>query len=818
MRILEELGIFIISLALALAILGVAAVMLYYFNPQQPVDHAKAAFYPLVKPINATHVWLGVKPSADKVEVVELKYQHKGGWVDVPVARFTADRAVWLNATDGRPVAVPCSANVTVATRYGTASRAASFTPVCLQRQPQIRDDLTVLLEQMVSYGSYVLDYVAYKSTPVLTAYFGFGSMHIGFQNVGPFPYVAVRFSPNGSGLWPPSVYAVSLAPGEHRNIGDIPSGEPWLPMPEGICKLMPAPRYYVYTDGVCSVMYRWMNIYVYWNDTLEIWINNVRVYNGTPPAAAAEYTAPQGFTVVFDPDAGKLEIRYPSIVYECHVIRKECAPYYWGQRTALTLPVERGVTQWSGWVEMINTLAPTSHVVMGGEYSVPWNVMPAGPYVGRSGGFELFGVVPPFEVYSVYAAINGSGLVVRIGDPNCGASERCIRTFFYPQPGAYRIDTGINMPAGVPVYIDRNYMIAVTSTFSQSYCGGGGRFARCATISWYVPGVSYAVFIRPTGGSESWHIGSGPYTCIIRTDGFRNTVAFEEKAWQIDCGKWGGPWGNEWESLGVVRLVFNRNYTVSVYKDGQYLYNVPVYVCARPGCGFGPWAPTQRLTIPVSWGPDGIAMGVARFVHNKDSEGYSASVGYGGGIVYVYGTQTAAMPFYYRYNLTGAYPYRLEVDIFTAEKNITQAGDWIYINVTYSGHLKLYLGDQLVAYDALYGWTVRRDYVPPPPRYYEPGEPEPTCVPQKVKKSKGLEHGNLQKGDDGYSVEVRKVYEVREFGCGVDRTYEEKITAAVYTVDGNSYHTRDPNNNVCGYQPAENCGGTVYCGECRGG
>jgi hypothetical protein len=134
MQILEELGTFVVSLALALTILGVAAVMLYYFNPQQPVDYAKAAFYPLVKPLNATHVWLGVKPSADKVEVVELKYQYRRRWVDVPVARLTADRSVWLNTTDGRPVAVPCSANVTVATRYGTASRAVSFTPVCLQR------------------------------------------------------------------------------------------------------------------------------------------------------------------------------------------------------------------------------------------------------------------------------------------------------------------------------------------------------------------------------------------------------------------------------------------------------------------------------------------------------------------------------------------------------------------------------------------------------------------------------------------------------------------------------------------------------------
>ena len=241
--------------------------------------------------------------------MVELKYQYRGRWVDVPLARFTADRAVWLNTTDGRPVAVPCSANITVATRYGTASRAVSFTPVCLQRQPQLRDDLTVLLQQMVSYGSYVLDYVAYKSTPILTAYFGFGSMHIGFQNVGPFPYMAARGAPTGGGPWPPSVQALVLTPDNYyNNVYEIRSSEPWTDsvMNKDICNF--------HGRGACSVMYRWMNVYVYWNDTLEIWINNVRVYNGTPPASAANFTAPQGFTVTFDPGAGTLAVKYPSV------------------------------------------------------------------------------------------------------------------------------------------------------------------------------------------------------------------------------------------------------------------------------------------------------------------------------------------------------------------------------------------------------------------------------------------------------------------------------------------------------------------------
>jgi len=402
---------------------------------------------------------------------------------------------------------------------------------------------------------------------------------------------------------------------------------------------------------------------------------------------------------------------------------------------------------------------------------------------------------------------------VVRMGMPNCGVSEQCIRTFFYPQPGAYQIDTGIKTPAGVPVYIDQNYIIAVTSTFHETYCGGSSSpFSKCATVMWrLLPGVEKAVIYNPGSSGENWWIGTGPYTCNIRTDGFRNTVAFEGKYWQIDCGYYDYTYWPPWRSLGVVKLVFNNDYTVSVYKDGQYLYKVPVYVCKGPliTCGFGPWAPTQKLAIPVFWGPGGIAVGIVPFVHIKNS------LGYGSGLTYVYDAQTVAMPFYYRYNLTGAYPYRLEVQIDMAEKQIANNTEWVYIHVTYSGYLKLYFGDKLVAYDALYGWTIGRDQAPPPPEYYEPDRPEATCVPQQVRIPKGMEHRNLQQGQNGYSVEVVKKYVVHEFGCGVDRTYTDTVSAGVYTANGNSYHTRDPNGNVCGFKQARNCGGVVYCNVC---
>jgi hypothetical protein len=198
--------------------------------------------------------------------------------------------------------------------------------------------------------------------------------------------------------------------------------------------------------------------------------------------------------------------------------------------------------------------------------------------------------------------------------------------------------------------------------------------------------------------------------------------------------------------------------------------------------------------------------MSIAKFVH------IPGSVGYGADMTYVRDVQTAAVPYYYRYNLTGFHPYRLDVQIDTAEKKVAEAGGWIYINVTYSGYLKLYLGDQLVAYDALYGWTIRRDQASPPSEEVLNEKPDEACVPQKVRTPKGIEHRNLVKGENGYTVEVVKKYLVHEFGCGVDRTHTEEISAGVYTASGTSYHTKDPNNKVCGYQMACPIGGQVYC------
>jgi hypothetical protein len=506
MQILEELGTFIVSLALAVALIGVAAVMLYYFNPQQPLDHAKAAFYPLVKPLNKTHVWLGVKPSADRVEVVELKYQYRGRWVDVPMARLTADRAVWLNATDGRPVAVPCSANVTVATRYGTAARSLSFTPVCLQRDSVDVAEVTEVFRQLADYASYVANYVLYKSIPAITAYLRFGSMYVGIQDIAPFAFQAVQSAgAPGWQAWPPSYGAVNLLPLEARDIWSGASAEP-LEYSE------------LDWGNVTSVMYRWLNVVVDWNSSaLRIWVNNVLAYNGTPPAAAATFTAPQGFRITFTPidaDAANVTLYYQRYTYSmppCRCLWNR-GGLVWDK--ALSLTAARGrASWWGGWVKMINVPAPGY-----GEsgFTRTIHVLPPAPYLG--GDRRLFGAVTPFVVRSLtalrasngtvfasYAAADGAVKMLTFNTPN--------GTFYVEEPLRGAVPEGFRQV--VYIYAEGPYAVAL-----------GFEYRKISGRYYWVP------FVHSSSDVECWFRGNWPYSGVLCRVLGRWSV---EVAWSID-------------------------------------------------------------------------------------------------------------------------------------------------------------------------------------------------------------------------------------------------------------------------------------------
>ncbi len=525
MQILEELGTFIISIALAVALIGVAAIMLYYFNPQQPVDHAKAAFYPLVKPLNATHVWLGVKPSADKVEVVELKYQYRGRWIDVPVARLIADRAVWLNTTDGRSVAVPCSANVTVATRYGTASRAVSFTPVCLQRD---RADMSEVFRQLTDYASYVANYLLYKSIPAITAYVKFeigkeryldriypssNTMYVGLQNIAPFAFQAVSFDTgvssqqllSGWQLWPPSYNdAVNLLPLEARDVWRGAAARP---------------RYTAYLPW--SVMYRWISLVVDWdNSTLRIWVNGALAYNGTPPAAAANFTSPQGFLITFTPisaDEANVTLyyeRYSGFTWFGP------GPSTWSKMVSIngstvSLNATRGnVTWWSGWVRMEDVPAPGME-----SFTRTIHVLPPAPYLG--GNKTLFGVVTPFLIRSLTALRAGNGTVF----VSYTTSNGDVKTHKFNTPsGVYYMEEPLKNPAPEGfkqlVYAFAGDTYAVALGFEHKKPGNakiavttGAIVATCTTGS---PSTTQSATLRAVWVVKTWCVRQGVEECIF--------------------------------------------------------------------------------------------------------------------------------------------------------------------------------------------------------------------------------------------------------------------------------------------------------------
>jgi hypothetical protein len=372
--------------------------MLYHFNPQQPLDHAKAAFYPLVKPLNKTHVWLGVKPSADRVEVVELKYQYGGRWFDVPVARLTADRAVWLNTTDGRPVAVPCSANVTVATRYGTAARSLSFTPICIQRQAELKTSLEAVRQQLLDYAQYIADYVIYQHVPVISAYLKIASLEFGIQNIAPFPLMIYNITlPPVSGAYVVGLFAYpdtfTLLPREVKQIYYKPGWQ---------LNVMPYDK-----------TYRWLHVVAYLNNSiLTVWIND----NGT--AQSFTTTSLQGFRVSYSGDGGGGKLTVTLVDSR-------------GKTYPVTVSVKPGVSEWRDWAFWGRNWLPGLNSTMLYDFYV----MPAGTKVG-----DYIGVVPPFRVYSVYAVYNGSGVVVSWMDPSCGFEEKCLRQQFITKQGTYQI------------------------------------------------------------------------------------------------------------------------------------------------------------------------------------------------------------------------------------------------------------------------------------------------------------------------------------------------------------------------------------------
>jgi hypothetical protein len=877
---------------------------------------------------------------------------------------------VWLNATDGRPVAVPCSANVTVATRYGAASRAVSFTPVCIQRSTEIASNLTSLEHALVSYADYVLDYALYARIPVLAAYFG----SVKLQNIGKYPYVLmIDNSPfyglplQGAGFYIDSVphqYFKTLMPGEWIEIYRISMAPPntiFAKYGKPVKGIWQGNELHVYDSHpsasypyIVGEAYRWLNIAVWRNGSnVVLWMNTVKVYNGTVgtatvwdetqrvsiclykqgnicliscgattrvgltdgipiaydivvsllgcpkvyihnsplPAFTADrvYISPDTIYGLlksngYDPDSN------PSCKASLDEWRKQAALNNpcWGLVYTYTRPIAVAklvntplglsvgldgdklyvlykkqyltadssnnklvglgvenalatfvdtptssvrrsyipVESWSGWVYLQNSL-------LAGNFSRTDTiyVMPAGPWFGRpskqDGGwsYDMFGVIPPLQGYNFAFTTNSSGLVVRWADPSCGLKESCVKTQVLSSPGIYTIplysaSSGLPTINGMTLYVDPQIAIAMHLHYDHF------RTKAFVVVDWRSPLAGQLVV---SGYGYPIQVRSGPYTCQPRSsgaswDGYSNRVFAAELNngwWEVHCQYQVYQDGAFKTYSFTYRVEFKRS-TIEVYKDGQLVRRLTVTY-------------EQQGRVPVLKRPaeavvywDGKTYAVAYTGTSYTDP--KALVSYG----HVYhGINPYAVPVMYVFTgPTGAYVYKLTTNIKSmrvwADTTAEQYPDgttayYTYANYSFAGYLELTFSGGIASYDAIYGWGValvgvRYDYAPPPPptTSESPVAPEGKCVPVKQVKKAGLVHRQLQKGDGSYSVEVYRRNIITETGCGEDKTYEELQYVKTETVDGTTYHVRDPCGRKCGYDEARTCdNGVVYCGVC---
>jgi hypothetical protein len=777
---LEEVPNFVVSVIIAAVLIAAAAAMLMYFNPQRVADYGAAAVYPLVRPLNGSHVWLGVKPAFGPVEVEYVAYDG----IRIPVGA-QLDGPAWLNYSGG-PVAVPCGANVTIVARHGLAARAESFAVICLQRQASIKTDLTSLEEALISYADYVADYAFYAHVPVLSAFFRFGSLDVDLQNVGKYPYMVTDAPPSGYGLFvdgEPSFRAATIIPnGTVTYTGFAskwPYGGPYTP---------PGVR-----DCTLSEVYRWMNIYIYWNDTLQIWINNVKFYDGPP--ANFSMPIPQGLLTA--------TVEVNSTGMNGTLTLSWTGPLLWitgppcqAPGTNVVVPFKRGFTQWSGWVLLRNAPFPTASY----STSKALYVMPGGPWFGNA-----FGVIPPFQTYGVHAFVNSSGLVVQWADPTCGMGDSCIETRVFSSPGTYYIDFYPTAGA-MPVYIDSHFFIAVHRVYDYIVNNWFVGYKAYAVVTWRSRDVSTA-----TVNWANWYVGTGyctidtsaNYVLDLVSENPENKLPFDGSWWELQCQG-----GNK------IRLVFNPNMTVSVYRDGQYLYNVyiggqPTY----PADANPPSTTLNALRLAVYWDGRTYAVGYAPDSYYLDYYGS----GYTGPAEHWVNSSFAKI--LYKYVMPGAYVYTLKLSINSTVNSTSEIYDVgsgnhiIFQNYTFAGYLALYLDGKPVSYDAFYGWGVIQ-YIPPPPEIVWHAAPLPDCVPTYVAKPAGEVHSNLQNYTNWYSVTVDKAYNVTEMGCGQVKTYTTYVAVDTVTVNGHDYHVMDPKGKTCGYNETKLINDIVYCKE----
>jgi len=482
-------------------------------------------------------------------------------------------------------------------------------------------------------------------------------------------------------------------------------------------------------------------------------------------------------------------------------------------------VPLSIPLNSWSGWVDLQNVQFPS------GSFSASKTVyvMPAGPQFGMlaSGNglkYDVYGIIPPLQIYNLRLFENASGLVAQWDDPSCGMG--CIRTQVMSSPGIYNIDfysTSSGLPTinGMTLYVDPQIAIAMHLYYEVDNRGYTDK--AFAVVDWYSP---YAGWESSPLYGGWFQVGSGPLYCYEQSSGDlptwaggRSNTAFmasiDNGWWEVDCYYY--PSSNVAFSY---RVAFQGS-NIYVYRNGRLVRQLSVSYTYTPTA----WNPVPALNAPLEpaiyW--DGRTYAAA-----YTGTGYTspvAAVSYGH--IY-YALNSTFVPAMYVYTgPTGAYVYQLTADVeavpvWATTYSPNNIDYYTYANYSYAGYLRLALGGNTTSYDAMYGWGIVlvATWQVRVSTGQAPGAPQAVCTPVKTATPEGEAHMNLQKYTNGYSVTVAKNYTVTVTGCGYNETYIELVKVASYTVNGHDYHVIDPYGKTCGYSDAylNMTNDIVYC------
>jgi hypothetical protein len=238
----------------------------------------------------------------------------------------------------------------------------------------------------------------------------------------------------------------------------------------------------------------------------------------------------------------------------------------------ALSLIATKGrASSWSGWVKMINVLAP-GYGESGFRRTI--HVLPPAPYLG--GDRKLFGAVTPFVVRSLTALRASNGTVfVSYADENSAVK---MLTFNTPN-GTFYLEKSLYKPNNVPLGFKQVVYIYTEGPYAVAL---GFEYKRISGRYYWVPFVH-----KSSDDMVCWFRGNWPYSGVF-------------------CQVWG-----KWSV--TITWSINNSGVVSVYRDGV--------LQRRTRLG--------QLSTALAWTPDGYMYAASPAGMASDTTRVSAPFAY---------------------------------------------------------------------------------------------------------------------------------------------------------------------------------------------